>query len=161
MRRAVGFSLIGLSSCLLACTSSPSSPPPLSPSEVLELRQAEARWATRPFQSYTYEYSRICYGFCVMGPPQPIRVIVNNGQVVGAVVVANDSALSIQGTYFKTVEGLFAEIESDAHDDWVRDVKVEFDPRWGYPTFIGWSPKPISPDVGGADEHMRNLTPTP
>ena len=146
---------IGLLSCVLtACTS------PLSPGELLALRQAEARWAARPFQAYTYETVTSC-GECSDIVRQAVRVAVSSGQVVGVVLVANDSALAPQDrTSFTSVDGLFARIRRYQDEDWVRDVVVEFDPQLGYPTSIGTFPKAGIMDAG-ATQFVRNLVPTP
>jgi len=147
--------LIGVLSCLLAACSSP-----LSPAEVLALRNAKARWAARPFQAYSYEFVISC-GECPDVVRQWARVAVSNGQVVGVVHVASDSALSPQyWTSFTTVDGLFARIEGYQHDDWVKDVIVEFDPRLGYPTVISTFAKPGIQDAD-AVQLARNLVPTP
>ena len=152
--RALHVSLIGLSGCLLACTS------PLSPHEVLELGRAQARWAARPFQAYSYEYIISC-GLCRSFFTRLTRVSVNNGQVVGVVFVANDSALSPQDwTFFSTIDSLFARIRRYAHEDWVQDVRVEFDQQLGYPTLISTIAQPNIADAGGA-EYIRNLIPAP
>ena len=152
MRRRVAISLIGVSSCLLACTS------PLSPTEVLELGRAERRWAARQFDAYTFEY-RVSCGLC---PPffyQLTRVSVYQGQVYSVVYVANDSALAPEeSAYFPSVDSLFAEIRRLPHEDWVRDVKVEYDPALGYPTLIEAISHPNIADAGGA-EYIRNLVP--
>ena len=154
MPRHARISLIGLLSCLLACTS------PLSTDEVLALAKAEARWAARPFQAYSYEYAISC-GECPDIFRRSTRVSVNNGQVVGVVVVVNDSALPAQDwTSFTTIDGLFARIRSYPQEDWVRDVTVEFDPQFGYPTLISTLAKPGIQDAGAA-EYIRNLVPTP
>ena len=147
--------LIGVLSCLLAACSSP-----LSNNEVLALGRAKARWAARPFQAYTYDFVISC-GECPDIVRQWARVAVSNGQVVGVVRVANDSALSPQDwTSFTTVDGLFARIERYQRDDWVRDVIVEFDPQLGYPTRISTFAKPGIQDAD-ADQIARNLVPTP
>src|SRR5205814_9541259 len=74
-----------LSSLVGACTS------PLSPSEVLELNRAEARWAARPFTAYSYEIATAC-GECPALMQQLVRVSVEDDHVVGGVLVASDSA---------------------------------------------------------------------
>lgn len=154
MQRGVLLSLIGLSSCLLACSS------PLSSKEVLELGQAEARWAARPFQAYSFEYQISC-GLCPYIFVRMTRVSVNNGQVVGVVFVANDSALSPQDrAYFPTIDTLFAQIRREAKDNSVKDLKVEFDPELGYPTVIRTISDPYFADAAGAT-YISNLVPTP
>src|SRR2546425_12404295 len=155
MPRHTRVPLIGVLSCLLAACSSP-----LSSREVLALGKAKARWAARPFQAYNYE-SAISCGLCPRIVQQWARVAVSNEQVVGVVLVANDSALSPPDwTSFTTVDGLFARIERYQHDDWVRDVIVEFDPQFGYPTRISTFAKPGIQDAD-ADQLTRNLVPTP
>ena len=122
--------LILVTCLLVACTS------PLSPSEVLELGRAEARWASRPFSAYSYEIATSC-GECPKVMQQVARVSVNDNQVIGVVVVATDSALPPSAvTSFTTVDGLFARIRGYQHQDWLRDVVVTFDPQLGYPTSI-------------------------
>ena len=141
--------------CLLAACISP-----LSPSEMLALGQAEARWAARPFQAYTYEIVTSC-GECPAVVTRWARVAVNDTNVVGVVLVANDSALSPADlTSFTTVDGLFAQIRRYQHEDWVSDVRVTFDPQLGYPTSISTFAKAGIMDAG-ASRFIRNLLPTP
>ena len=155
MPRHTRIPLIGVLSSLLAACSSP-----LSPREVLALGKAKARWEARSFQAYSYEFVISC-GECPDVVRQWARVAVSNGQVVGVVRVANDSALSPQyWTSFTTVDGLFARIARYQHEDWVRDVIVEFDPQLGYPTLISTFAKPGIQDAGAA-QLTRNLVPTP
>lgn len=151
LRCAVLTSIVFL---LGACSS------PLSPTELLTLSQAEARWASRPFQSYSYEIVTSC-GECPEFITRWVRVAVSNGTVLGAVFVENDSALSVgDRASFSTIDGLFAQIRRYQHDDWVRDVKVTFDRQWGYPTSISTFAKPGIMDAG-ADQQTRNLRPEP
>jgi hypothetical protein len=145
--------VIGSLTCLLASCSSP-----LSPDEVLALGRAEARWAARAFDSYTYETVTSC-GECPDIMRQQTRVVVSNGKVVGAVLVANDSVLPTL-TSFTTIDGLFAQIRRYQHEDWVRDVIVAFDPQLGYPTSISTFGQPGTMDAGGAI-FISNLVPTP
>ena len=84
---------------------------------------------------------------------------VSNGNVVSLVLIANDSALSVgDQASFTTIDGLFAQIRRYQHEDWVRDVKVTFDPQWGYPTSISTFAKAGIMDAG-ADRYIRNLLP--
>jgi len=81
--------------------------------------------------------------------------------VIGAVFVANDSALSAGDlSFFTTIDGLFAQIERYQHEDWVSDVRVTYDPHFGYPTSISVFAKPGIMDAG-ASQFIRNLVPTP
>src|SRR5438094_10570530 len=96
--------LILVTCLLVACTS------PLSPSEILELNRAEARWAARPFSAYSYEIATAC-GECPALMQQLVRVSVEDDHVVGGVLVASDSALPPSAlTSFTTVDGPFARI---------------------------------------------------
>ena len=146
--------LVGLLSCVLsACTS------PLSPGEVLALSQAESRWAARPFQAYTYEIATSC-GECPDLFRQTARVAVSSGQVVGVVLVANDSALAPEDRgSFTSVDGLFAQIRRYQNEDWVRDVVVTFDPHLGYPTSISTFAKAGIMDAG-ATQYIGHLVAT-
>ena len=155
MPRHLRIPLVGLLSCVLsACTS------PLSPGEVLALSQAESRWAARPFQAYTYEIATSC-GECPDLFRQTSRVAVRSGQVVGVVLVANDSALAPEDrASFTSVDGLFAQIRRYQDEDWVRDVAVTFDPQLGYPTSISTFAKAGIMDAG-ATQYIGHLVATP
>jgi hypothetical protein len=59
-----------------------------------------------------------------------------------------------------SIDGLFARIHRYPHEDWVRDVQVEFDPQFGYPTLISTFAKSGIQDAGGT-EYISNLVPTP
>jgi hypothetical protein len=144
--------VIGLLSCFAAACSSS-----LSPKEVLALGRAEALWAARPFDSYTYETVISC-GECPDVMRHSARVLVSNGKVVGAVLVANDSVLS--PTSFVTIDGLFAQIRRYQHEERVRDVIVAYDPQLGYPTSISTFAKSGIMDGGGA-QYISNLIATP
>lgn len=155
MRRSA-LSLFGFSSWLLtACSSSP-----LSPGELLTLRQAETRWAARSFQAYSYETRTSC-GECPHVIREWARVTVGDGSITGVVLVANDSTLPVQDWIsFTTVDGLFARIRTYQHADWVRDVIIEFDPQLGYPVRIDVFANPGIMDAGGA-QFTRHVAPIP
>src|SRR3989442_15337177 len=78
--------LILVTCLLVACTS------PLSPSEVLELGRAEARWASRPFSAYSSEIATSC-GECPKVMQQVARGSVNDNPDIGAALVETHSAL--------------------------------------------------------------------
>jgi Family of unknown function (DUF6174) len=154
MKLQLGLPIMAPLLCTLAaCTSSP-----LSPNELLALGEAEARWAARPFEDYSYETVTSC-GECPDVVRQWARVAVSNGMVVGVVLIANDSVLSDADLIsFTTVDGLFAQIRRYQHEDWVRDVSVTFDPELGYPTSISSFAKAGIMDAG-ASRLIRNLLP--
>lgn len=155
MHRRVNVSLLASLFCLLAACSSP-----LSTHEIIALGEAEARWAERPFQAYTYEIVTSC-GLCPYAMMRLTRVAVSNGTVIGGVVVANDSALGAGDlSSFTTIDGLFAQIEREQGEDWVRDIRVTYDSHLGYPTSISVFARDGIMDAG-ASQFIRNLVPTP
>ena len=42
------------------------------------------------------------------------------------------------------------EVIAGADDDWLKDVVVEFDREFGFPTYVSFVPKPAILDAGGA-----------
>lgn len=148
MRRGIVLTAVLLST---ACSSV------LSPAEVLALRDAEARWAARPFQSYTYETIVSC--FCPPVMSQWARVAVTGNLVTGAVLVANDSAVAADElASFPTIDELFASIRGYQESDWAKDVIVTYDRQYGHPTEISVYPKPGILDAGST-RYTRNLVP--
>jgi len=132
---------------------------PLSPLELAELNAAEARWAARPFQSYAIEMSESC--FCDPILNQWARVEVVNGLVNRVVLVDSGTEVSpLQRSYFRTVEEVFHSIRAAQHDDWVKDIVVEFDPQFGFPTSVRFVPKEEILD-GGSHGRLRNAAPLP
>ena len=144
---------IGLMSFVVAACSSPT-----SPLDGRALSRAEARWAARPFDSYTYETVTSC-GECPDIVRRQTRIEVRNGRVSAAVVVANDSLLPTVESFI-TVDGLFAQIRGYQREDWVREVRVEFDPQLGYPTSIRVFAKAGIMDAD-YDKYISNLVPSP
>lgn len=131
---------------------------PLSTREIIALGDAEARWAERPFQAYTYQIVTSC-GLCPYVMTRETRVAVSNGSVIGAVLVANDSALGAGDlSSFTTIDGLFTQIERYQGEDWVKDVRVTYDSHLGYPTSISVFARAGIEDAG-ASQFIRNLVP--
>jgi len=132
---------------------------PLSPSELLALRDAEARWAARPFDAYTFETRAGC--FCDPITLQWARVEVSNDSVTRVVLVdSGEEVGQPQRSYFRSVERLFALIRSAQGGDGVKDIIVEYDPELGYPTFIRIVPDDHVLD-GGSEHFARSLAGAP
>ena len=146
--------LVGiLAGSVVACSS------PLSPAESLRLQEAEARWAARPFQAYSFEMRVSC--FCAPVLNQWSRVEVVNGTVTRVVTIASGNEVSpAERSYFPTVERLFADIRRATGEDWVRDIEVEFDPALGFPTLIRFEPERDVID-GGSSYELRNASALP
>jgi len=151
--RRMSAAAVGLMCCIaLGCSS------PTSPVDEKALGRAEARWAARAFNSYTYETVTSC-GECAPDVARPTRVEVRGGKVSAAIVVANDSLLPTV-TAFTTVDGLFAQIRGYTRDPWVKEVRVTYDPLLGYPTSIDVFAKAGIAD-GDFGKSISKLVPAP
>ena len=144
--------VIGMMCCVTSTCSSPTS---LLDEQALS--RAEARWAARSFDSYSYETVTSC-GECPTEVARQTRVEVRSGIVSAAVVVVNDSLLpTVAG--FMTIDGLFAKIRGYPRDVWLSEVRVDFDPQLGYPTKIRVFGKPGIMDAG-YDVFIGRLVPS-
>jgi uncharacterized protein DUF6174 len=132
---------------------------PLSAHEVLALKDAEARWAARGFADYAFETSVSC--FCDPETSGWARVEVSAGVVTRVVMLADGHEVdAAQRTYFPTVQRLFDSIRHATDNGSVRDVSVQYDPEFGYPTLIRIAPEPDVLD-GGSVRYARNAAPLP
>ena len=132
-----------VAAALAACES------PLSPAELRALAQAEAQWTARSFQDYVIEVRQAC--FCPPEVTQWARVEVIAGAVNRVVLLDSGAEVpSDQRGRFPTVEQIFNYIRSARDDDWLKDVVVEFDREFGFPTYVSFVPKPAILDAGGA-----------
>ena len=153
MKRHLISTAIGLLCCVASGCSSPT-----SPIDEQALSRAEARWASRAFDSYSYNTVTSC-GLCFSDRARQTRVEVRGGKVSAAIVVANDSLLPT-ATSFPTVDGMFAQIRGYTRDAGVREVRVQYDPQLGYPTSINVFAKAGIMD-GDYGTSVSNLVPTP
>jgi hypothetical protein len=137
----------------LACAS------PLSPGELRALDEAEARWAARPFQSYSFE-TRI-YCFCPPILNEWSRVEVVNGSVTRVVLLESGTEVSpAERVSFRTMEQVFDDIREASRHEWVKDVVVRFDLELGYPTLIRFVPEEGILDAG-SEHHLRSAAALP
>lgn len=144
--------VIGLMCCVASACSSPTS---LLDEQALS--RAEARWAARAFDSYSYETVTSC-GECPADVARQTRVEVRGGKVSAAIVVVNDSLLPTVAS-FTTIDGLFARIRGYQREAWLSEVRVDFDPQLGYPTNIRVFGKPGIMDAG-YDVFISRLVPS-
>jgi len=141
------------SALLSACSSL------LSPKEVLELADAEARWGARPFSDYRFETYTSC--FCDPEISQWARVEVTAGVVTRVVLLASGTeVVPDRRQYFHTVEGLFTWIRQGQYDSDLADISAEYDPQLGYPTLVRFVAEPNIAD-GGSAHYARNVAPLP
>lgn len=154
MNRFAFTCLVGiLAGAALGCGS------PLSPYERRELEQAEARWAARPFESYSYEIRLGC--FCPPTVTEWARVEVVGGTVSRVVLVESGAEVnSGDRAWFKTMEQLFTDIRQASRDEVYDDIVVRFDGDLGFPTSIQYIPKPGVLDAG-AHHSLRNARALP
>jgi len=144
---------IALPVWLSACAS------PLSTGELRALSDAEARWARRGFQDYTFETMRSC--FCDPLVTQWARVEVRGGVATRVVSLETGAEVSPQQRgYFPTVDGLFNRIRRATTDESLDDIEVEFDPVLGFPTRIVFQTRPNILD-GGSETNARSVAPIP
>jgi len=130
---------------------------PFSPAELRRATRALARWEARGFADYSYEIRSAC--FC---PPQATswaRVEVRGGVVTGAWSVETGAPHPVEllGVWHP-VDDLFDRILRDHDDEYLDDVRADFDPSLGYPTYVSFTYDSQIQDAGGAS-YLRNLAP--
>lgn len=140
--------------CLvLACSGEDSGP--FSPGEREDFEEAQARWAARTFDGYTFQVRQSC--FCQnSGVWATVQV---EGGVITQVTLENDSVIPAGDLdQYSTVERLFALIDILAEESGVVDIAVSFDAQLGYPSFISAE---SSYQDGGITSEARALVPLP
>jgi len=139
--------LVVLAASLTACES------PLSPAELRALADAEARWAARGFQDYTFEIRRSC--FCEPLITQWARVEVLGGQMTRVVLLDTGAEVppAQRGRFFTN-------IRAANQNELLDDVIVEYDQQLGFPTRVRFITKPDILD-GGSASYLRNAGPLP
>ena len=146
-------SAVILAGSVLGCES------PLSPHDRDALRVAEALWAGRDFEEYSFEIRREC--FCPPLLTDWARVEVKGENVTSVVLLSTgEEVLPPARDMFPTVNQVFATIRTTASSDWVDRIEVAFDSVNGFPTAVNFVSKPNIADAGGA-YYLRNLVPRP
>ncbi|MDX2192742.1 MAG: DUF6174 domain-containing protein [Gemmatimonadales bacterium] len=127
---------------LAACTDASQ-----QPTTADDLAAARARWRAANIRSYAYVSRHDC--FCPAEVVQPLRAVVDDGQVVEVATVSGGRAMSLE--WRKTVEGLFAVVEEEQRRR-PDQLFVRFDAERGYPVRIEYGVKDVSVDGGGRIE---------
>ena len=127
IRRFTTYAIIG--ACLLgpAACGNPTGPDS-------QLKSARAKWVSQAPAAYSYTVSRGC--FCPVEAIGPVTVLVRNGVVESLKYTQTGADVPQQyRSFFPTVEGLFAQIDS-ARSQHVARLDVTYDSTLGYPTRI-------------------------
>jgi hypothetical protein len=100
-----------------------------------ELEQNRALWERQEAQNYSFDLSILC--FCPYGGQMPLSIVVRDGEVVSLTTAdGSDAGPSLE--YYSqadTIEELFDIIES-AQGGGADEIKVQYDPEYGYPVSI-------------------------
>jgi len=130
---------------------------PLSSDDRHALRIAQAQWAGRDFEDYSFEIRRAC--FCPPVLNEWARVEVTHGTVTRVIVMSSGEEVPVpERAMFPTVDQVFETIRTTASSDWIERIELEFDPVTGFPTFAGFTSKPNIADADGS-YYLRNLIP--
>jgi len=142
----------GLTAILALSCSDPTGFRELTPLEV-----AEFRWETRSFHSYTYEVQSSC--FCVR--PLTVWCLVEvDHDTISRVseVVSGNLVPPTKYQYFDTIDDRFTLIHTLMNTEYVGELSVDYDSRYGYPTKITVVAIPNVADLD-AVFNARNLQP--
>ena len=95
-----------------------------------ELSVEAQKWKSFGFSYYDYTLEIIC--FCPIEYTKPKRISVRNNKVVS---ISNNTEDVFTDTSFMTIDGFFEFIEDQRKQNPVVE-KIEYDPEYGFPTYI-------------------------
>ena len=95
-----------------------------------ELSVEAQKWKSFGFSDYDYTLEIIC--FCQIEYTKPKRISVRNNKVVS---ISNNTEDVFTDTSFMTIDGFFEFIEDQRKQNPVVE-KIEYDPEYGFPTYI-------------------------
>jgi hypothetical protein len=95
-----------------------------------ELSVEAQKWKSFGFSDYDYTLEIIC--FCPIEYTKPKRISVRNNKVVS---ISNNTEDVFTDTSFMTIDGFFEFIEDQRKQNPVVE-KIEYDPEYGFPTYI-------------------------
>jgi hypothetical protein len=99
-----------------------------------EIEQNKEKWQDASISHYRYELFISC--FCAFNEDMPLRIEVQDGNIVSMEYQSgreiDPSLLELFKTY-GTIDRLFAELEADLNGA-ADKVVVEYDPTYGFPT---------------------------
>lgn len=98
-----------------------------------DIAEAKQQWESNNFTSYRVDVERIC--FCP--PPQDYSMLVQNSEVIEVIDMETGEPVSSLGAY-QSIEDIFAWLQNVASDKPMK-LDLEFDPEYGYPTFIDYN----------------------
>lgn len=102
------------------------------PVVVSEFEAAQARWVDSGISNYAYTLRRGC--FCLPEFVGPVRIVVENGQVVSRTLVSTSEEPLGDADRWPAIEGLFAYIERATRE--ADETTVRYHPDLGYPVEI-------------------------
>jgi hypothetical protein len=108
-----------------------------------DLESAIKRWDSAKIMNYDAQVQRDCYcGFA----QEPVVVRVRSDEVMDAYFArSGENVPSAYAGLFPSVRGLFRVVQ-DAIDREVDELRVEYHPELGYPTFIEVDPRRLTSD---------------
>jgi hypothetical protein len=130
----------------------------LSPAEERALTEARAAWNSAGYQSYVFEYRRVC--FCEGA--EWMRITVSDGAVSEVVYADSADVEHPAPEQWPTVDELLSRLETlrSEGSDIVAELDVTFDPVLGYPAYYSIEMTRNVAD-GDATHWIRSLAPVP
>ena len=106
------------------------------------LEQNEEKWQALGLENYVYRFRRVCE--CPVTATVPVEIEVRNGSVFDVRLLSNGEHVAPGSGFWPTVAELFGEIRLALADD-ATDIRVRYDPVFGYPleVSISWRPEAV------------------
>ena len=100
-----------------------------------ELEQNRALWEAQSAENYDFQLSIWC--FCPFGGQMPLAIEVRDGEPVSIAAADGSDVTPNRESYSQvdTIEELFGVVE-EAQSGGADEIKVEYDPEYGYPVSI-------------------------
>jgi hypothetical protein len=130
----------------------------ISPDEARALEVGRATWNSSSVRNaYRFETRQVC--FCPREFAQWHTVEVRNGAVVAVTLADGTQMPEPYRDGVHTVDELFELLATERPPE-LRNIDMEFDRSYGYPTFVSFGYDPKLADAG-LSVFARNLTPLP
>lgn len=129
---------------------------PFSMNERLETLRALDRWKSTGIASYTFQTRASC--FCGSEHLTWATVTVHQHQVVGVTLESGAMMSASRFGEWPTIDQLFNLLLASQSSAGLEDIRVRFDPQWGFPIEIEHVAKKNVQD-GGSIRYVRQLTP--
>lgn len=141
--------MAGLVLLPLACTAAPPDTEPVDDHDA-----ALQRWEAAGLADYQFDFQQEC--FCVREQVQPVTIEVRGGSITRVVSRETGEDVEDERLRWHTVRELF-DVITDARQQGVTPLNVEYDAELGYPTRI--EAGSLAADAGVV-YHASNLQPT-